>query len=56
MFTIVLIVLLIVILKQVKIILLDEDMTTHVGDFGLAKIMNVKASRQCLGETGSSWN
>jgi len=30
-------------------ILLDEDMTAHLGDFGLAKIMNVGASGQLLG-------
>ncbi|TVU30788.1 hypothetical protein EJB05_22429, partial [Eragrostis curvula] len=34
-------------------ILLDEDMIAHVGDFGLAKIMNVEASGQSLGESSS---
>ncbi|CAL5075608.1 unnamed protein product [Urochloa decumbens] len=34
-------------------ILLDEEMTAHIGDFGLAKIMNTGATGQCLGESSS---
>ena len=34
-------------------ILLDEDMTAHLGDFGLANVMNVGAIGQSLGESSS---
>ncbi|KAJ1273891.1 hypothetical protein BS78_05G019500 [Paspalum vaginatum] len=34
-------------------ILLDDDMTAHLGDFGLAKIMNVGASSQSLAKSSS---
>ncbi|KAG2583101.1 hypothetical protein PVAP13_6KG148842 [Panicum virgatum] len=34
-------------------ILLDEDMTAHIGDFGLAKIMNVGSSGKSLGGSTS---
>uniref|UniRef100_A0A0A9GGM3 Receptor kinase-like protein Xa21 n=1 Tax=Arundo donax TaxID=35708 RepID=A0A0A9GGM3_ARUDO len=34
-------------------ILLDDDMMGHVGDFGLAKIINAEVSGKCLGESSS---
>ncbi|WVZ54722.1 hypothetical protein U9M48_005480 [Paspalum notatum var. saurae] len=34
-------------------ILLDEDMTAHLSDFGLAKIMNVEASSQSLAKSST---
>ena len=34
-------------------ILLDQDMTAHLGDLGLSKITNIGASRKSLGESSS---
>nr|XP_025876388.1 receptor kinase-like protein Xa21 isoform X3 [Oryza sativa Japonica Group] len=34
-------------------VLLDKDMTAHIGDFSLARIMSAEAEGQCLGESSS---